>query len=144
MGWAADIADYGYEHGITDFMEAWHKYMDPGPDWDPDNPEWQARQRQQQRQEQAERDARDRSRSRERRRAQAPDKIAAVVRTCIAKGQTRKDLFAACEIVGVDDPLAVAESGEEIVQRIYERLDDEARRQATTSSELIKQKLAEA
>ncbi|CAE7177982.1 unnamed protein product, partial [Symbiodinium microadriaticum] len=125
MGWAADIADYGYEHGITDFMEAWHKYMDPGPDWDPDNPEWQARQRQQQRQEQAERDARDRSRSRERRRAQAPDKIAAVVRTCIAKGQTRKDLFAACEIVGVDDPLAVAESGEEIVQRIYERLDDE-------------------
>ena len=124
-------------------MEAWHKYMDPGPDWDPDNPEWQARQRQQQRQEQAERDARDRSRSRERRRAQAPDKIAAVVRTCIAKGQTRKDLFAACEIVGVDDPLAVAESGEEIVQRIYDRLDDEARRQSTTSSELIKQKLAE-
>ena len=144
MGLAADISEYGREHGILDFMEAFHMFMDPGPNhWDSPSSETRARMA--------------RSRSRERRRKEdlelrreqqeiarrrSEDLTHAVIRECISKGHTRAQFLAACEILGIEDPLVVAESGEDIVRTIFDRLDAEAHRQNASRDELVQKKLA--
>ena len=135
MGFAADVAEYGREH---DFMEAWHMFHDPGPDRSS-----RSRRRSRERQREWERESQRQEMERQRRDRQN-EKLAAVVRQCVARRKTRADFLAACEIVGAaDDPLAVAESGEEVVATIYDWLDAEARRRRTSSDELIQERLAE-
>ncbi|CAK9063306.1 unnamed protein product [Durusdinium trenchii] len=143
MGFAADVAEYGREHGITNFMEAWDRFHDPPPDWDPWDPDRRRSSRSRSRERQRERE-RERQRQEielERWQREA-EKLAAVVRQCIARSKTKMKFLAACEVIAVEDPLAVAESGEEVVETIYDRLDAEARRRGTSSDELVQERLA--
>ena len=72
------------------------------------------------------------------------EKTLAVQRQCHLRGKTMEDFTAACDIVSFkDDPLAGADSGEEVVQNVFERLDAEARRQNTSSDALLAKKKAE-
>lgn len=72
------------------------------------------------------------------------EKNAAVMRYCSLRGKDMIDFKAACEILGIaDDPLAVAESGEEVAQTVFQRLDAVAREQNTSSDALIRRKMAE-
>ena len=72
------------------------------------------------------------------------EKTVAVQRQCDLRGKTMEDFTAACDIVGFrEDPFAVGDSGEEVVQHVFERLDAEARRQNTSSDALLERKKAE-
>ena len=72
------------------------------------------------------------------------EKTLAVQRQCHLRGKTMEDFTAACDIVGFkDDPFAVGDSGQQVVQNVFERLDAEARRQNTSSDALLARKKAE-
>ncbi|CAL1137942.1 unnamed protein product [Cladocopium goreaui] len=72
------------------------------------------------------------------------EKTLAVQRQCHLRGKTMEDFTAACDIVSFkDDPFAGADSGEEVVQNVFERLDAEARRQNTSSDALLAKKKTE-
>ena len=68
------------------------------------------------------------------------DKEASLEQHCRLKGKTREDFELACEIVGITDPLATAETGEEVFQTVFDRLDAVARRQKTSSDGLIERR----
>ena len=72
------------------------------------------------------------------------EKTHAVMRYCSLRGKDMIYFHLACVIVGItDDPLAVAESGEEVAQTVFQRLDAVAREQNTSSDALIQRKKAE-
>ena len=172
MGYGADVAEFAADHGITDFDEACELYNDPGPDLDDfgDPPPRRPRSRSRNRGEVCRywqrgrcrygtacrflhgpvRHATGSSSSTLEREQLDPDmsrrfeKTAAVMRYCSLHGKDMIYFHLACEIVGItDDPLAVAESGEEVAQTVFQRLDAVAREQNTSSDALIQRKKAE-
>lgn len=71
------------------------------------------------------------------------EKTLAVMRYCSLRGKDVIYFQLACVIVGItDDPLAVAESGEEVAQTVFQRLDAVAREQNTSSDALIQREKA--
>ena len=170
MGYGADVAEFAADHGITDLSEACELYNDPGIDFDdfrddydddddddddgpnhsPSPPPRRPRSRSKNRGRVPVRHATGSSSNALEREQLDPDmsrrieKTAAVMRYCSLRGKDMIYFQLACVIVGItDDPLAVAESGEEVAQTVFQRLDAVAREQNTSSDALIQRKKAE-